>query len=314
MGRTVGLVTDNPTATVQLRALLGTLEKSVAYTLTADQVFASQPLRPSLWIVISEQAADVFDRLNEWSPAPVFLADDMPPESNRVHYEQWKTSLCDKLSKTLDNLQPDDQSETDLPVISDLVDKQAFKEVWVLAASLGGPEAVRVFLANIHPDLPVAFVYAQHIEPNFDKMLPNVVGKKSQFKVSYGTDGDMLRRGMVTVVPSHVMTQVDNRGRVHVLADKTWDKPYTPNINQIIDNIAAQYQQKMGIIIFSGMCDDGASASISLKDKGVPLWAQQPEDCICPAMPEAVISRNAVKFIGTAQELARQLNNRHGKY
>ena len=31
-------------------------------------------------------------------------------------------------------------------------------------------------------------------------------------------------------------------------------------------------------------------------------------------MPEAVISKNAVKFKGTALELARQLNNRHGKY
>lgn len=311
MARTLGLVTDSPAATLRLRAVLGQLESSVAFTLTADQVFDSQPLRPSLWVVVSEQAADVFDRLTEWSDVPVFLADDMPDEHNRVHFEQWKAGLCDKLQKNLNALKTADEPAA--VKNTEIIDRHAFKEVWVLAASLGGPEAVRVFLANIHPDLPVAFVYAQHIEDNFDKLLPSVVGKKSRFKVSYGTDGDVLKRGSVVVYPSHAFTQMDGRGRVHVRSDKTWSKPYTPNINQVIENIGDHYRQKMGVIIFSGMCDDGAAASLALQDKGVPLWAQTPEDCICSAMPEAVISKNAVKFKGTALELARQLNNRHGK-
>lgn len=309
-GHTVGLVTDNPAATIQLRALLDTFGYTIAYTLTADQVLGSRPLCPSLWVVISEQAADVFDVISEWSDAPIFLADDMPSEDNRVHYEQWRTSLFDKLAKTLDALDP----QTEQPLRASVVDPHSFKEVWVLAASLGGPEAVRVFLANINPELPVAFVYAQHIESNFDKILPNVLNKTSRFRVDYCNDGEMLRRGTVMVFPSHTLTQVDARGRLHVLQGKAWDKPYTPNINQIIDNVADFYQKKMGIIIFSGMCDDGAASSIALKQQGVPLWAQQPQECICPAMPEAVISKNAVNYIGSAKDLARHLNNRHGKY
>src|SRR5690554_143593 len=312
MKHTVGLITDDAAAMLQLRSLLGKLEKNVAYTLTTDQVFSASPLRPSLWVVISERAADIFDLLNEWSHAPVFLADDMPQESNRVHYEQWKTSLCDKLQKTLADLPV--ESEKTAPVSITAIDTQSFREVWVLAASLGGPEAVRVFLANIHPELPITFVYAQHIEPNFDKLLPNVVGKNSRFKVSYGVDGDVLRRGHVMVYPAHQLAQLDGRGRLHVFNNKGWDKPYTPNINQVIVNVADHYQHKMGVIVFSGMCDDGATASIALKDTAVPLWAQQPEECICSAMPESVIQKNIVKYIGTAKELARQLNNRHGKY
>ena len=307
---TVGLVTDSPVATIQLRTLLDVFGYTIAYTLTADQVLDSRPLHPTLWIVISEQAADVFDVLSDWSDAPVFLADDIPSEENRVHYEQWRTSLCDKLAQTLAELTLPEE-EAPKPV---LVDKHSFKEVWVLAASLGGPEAVRVFLANINPDLPVAFVYAQHIESNFDKILPGVLNKSSRFHVDYGSNGDMLKRGTVLVYPSYTLTEIDARGRLHVQEGKEWNKPYTPNINQAITNIAEVYQQKMGIIIFSGMCDDGASASIELQKKGVPLWAQEPEECICPAMPEAVIKTNAVNYIGNARELARHLNNRHGKY
>lgn len=308
---TVGLVTDNPAATIQLRALLDAFGYTIAYTLTADQILHSKPLTPSLWVVISEHAADVFDVLSEWSDAPVFLADDMPQEENRVHYEQWRQSLYEKLAKTLEELEPDDGDVAPKAVVND---PHSFKEVWVLAASLGGPEAVREFLSNIHPELPVAFVYAQHIETNFDKILPSVLNKTSRFKVDFCGDGEMLRRGSVMVMPSHTLTQLDRRGRVHVKEGQEWDKPYTPNINQVINNVAEFYQQHMGIIIFSGMCDDGAAASIELKKEGVPLWAQEPESCVCPAMPEAVIKQNAVNYIGTALELARHINNRHGKY
>src|SRR5690554_3988792 len=135
MKHTVGLITDDAAAMIQLRDLLGQLGNNVAYTLTADQVFSSSPLRPSLWVVISERAADIFDLLNEWSHAPVFLADDMPQESNRVHYEQWKSSLCDKLEKTLADIPV--ESEKTAPVSIAAIDTQGFKEVWVLAASLG---------------------------------------------------------------------------------------------------------------------------------------------------------------------------------
>jgi chemosensory pili system protein ChpB (putative protein-glutamate methylesterase) len=311
MAHTVGLVTDNPLATMQLRTILAQLRQPITYTLTADQVFESSPLRPTLWVVVSERAAEVFDRLNEWSHAPVFLADDMPSEDNRVHYEQWKNNLTKKLSNTFESLPT--ETEKTIPISIEAIDAQSFKEVWVLASSLGGPEAVRVFLANIHPDLPVAFVYTQHIEANFDKMLPNVVGKNSRFKVQYAADGECLRRGTVMVYPSHNLTQVDGRGRIHIFADKTWDKPYTPNIDQAIENIADHFVKKMGVIMFSGMCDDGANTSIALKDK-IPVWAQKPSECVCPAMPEAVIKKEAVKYIGTAQELAKQLNNRHGKF
>jgi len=115
------------------------------------------------------------------------------------------------------------------------------------------------------------------------------------------------------VFPSHHYASVDDRGRMWVQEDKRWNEPYTPNIDQVIRNVADYYQDRMGIIIFSGMCDDGAVTSIDLKDQGVPLWAQNPEDCICSAMPEAVIKKNAVNYIGTAEELAKHLNNRYGK-
>lgn len=44
-------------------------------------------------------------------------------------------------------------------------------QVWLLAASLGGPEAVKAFMDALPGGLPVGFVYAQHIEASFESAL-----------------------------------------------------------------------------------------------------------------------------------------------
>lgn len=307
MTHTVGLVTDNAAALIQLRQALTPLEHAVAYTLTADQVEHSKPLAASLWVVISEHAADIFEQLSRWSEAPVFLADDIPNEGEHDYFLYWQNNLVQKLSQVLSNLPSHNNFNLNV------APARQFEAVWILASSLGGPEAITQFLSCLHPELPIALVYAQHINDKFDRILPAVVAKNSPFSVSYASDGDFLQLGHVTVIPSHQVTEIDARGRIHIFPERSWEKPYTPNINQIINNIAGSFGQRMGVIIFSGMCDDGATASIQLSQDNVPVWAQLPEECVCPAMPQAVIQARAAKYIGTTVELAKHLNNHYGK-
>jgi chemosensory pili system protein ChpB (putative protein-glutamate methylesterase) len=303
----IGLVADSSAAMMQLRKLVDMLGQTVTYALTPEQTRESKPLSPSLWLVVSEDAADVFDALSDWSDSPIFLADEMPTEQDGLAYKQWHQRLLKKLAEELKCTLPERENPDEVVGKT----KPSFRDVWVLAASLGGPEAVAVFLEYINPRLPVAFVYAQHIEPNFDKMLPTVVGKNADIEVSFCASSDKLRPSCVSVLPSHVYAQIDSEGRVIFLPNKKWLLPYTPNIDQVIENVAEFYQDQMGIIIFSGMCDDGAKASLALKDKGVELWAQEPSECICPAMPEAVINSGKVDFIAGAKALAERLNQKY---
>jgi chemosensory pili system protein ChpB (putative protein-glutamate methylesterase) len=50
-------------------------------------------------------------------------------------------------------------------------DNSKLDHVWVLAALLGGPEAVKSFIQALPKDLSLAMVYGQHIEENFDQWL-----------------------------------------------------------------------------------------------------------------------------------------------
>ena len=45
------------------------------------------------------------------------------------------------------------------------------QNIWVLGASLGGPDAIKQFLGELPANLPVAFILAQHLGANFMRLL-----------------------------------------------------------------------------------------------------------------------------------------------
>ncbi|NRB37784.1 MAG: chemotaxis protein CheB [Pseudomonadales bacterium] len=311
MKSSVGLVADDMAMLHRLRNILTTIHCDVKHCLTAEQLLASDPVDSSLWLVVSKDAAEIFDCLSEWTDATIFLADDMPSVVDDFSYKQWRQRLEEKVTKVLQQERDDDG----IPIaVRALTEEEQFEHVWVIAASLGGPEAVKVFLSHLNADLPIAFIYAQHIEESFAQFLPDVLNKECPFEVSYGESGTLLKRATVTVIPSHRMTQIDERGCFQVAETLSWKAPYTPNLDQLMLNVAKNFGSKMGVIVFSGMCDDGAMSALNLSKKGVPVWAQKPDDCICSSMPDAVIANKSASYIGNSKALAQHLNQRYMKF
>lgn len=308
MKSTIGLVADDLAMLHRLRNILTSIHCDVRHSFTADELLNASPVEVSLWLVVSEEAADVFDHLSEWDDTPIFLADDMPSVLDEFVYKQWRQRLEEKLSKALTQ-EVDDRGVAVKP--QQLSPEEKFKDVWIIAASLGGPEAVKTFLSELDAELPIALIYAQHIEESFAQFLPDILNKQSSFEVSYGDSGLVLKRGTVTVFPSHRVTHVDEYGVLHVAETTSWKAPYTPNLDQVIHNVAKNYSKNMGVIVFSGMCDDSAEASLSVSKQGVPVWAQAPEDCVCSSMPDAVIANKSASYVGSSKALAEHLNQRY---
>lgn len=305
----VGIVADDMNTLHRLRNILITINCDVKYSFTLAQLQDMSPVEPDLWLVVSEEAADIFDVLSEWGDVQIFLADEMPSVIDEFAYKQWRQRLEEKLNKVITpSMGEVDSSEPPI-----LAEDEKFKDVWVLAASLGGPEAVKVFLSHVDKNLPIAFIYAQHIEESFSQILPDVLNKESPFEVFFGENHSLIKRGTVTVFPSHQLTKIDPQCVLHVAESIPWKAPYTPNIDQIIYNVAESFRENMGVIIFSGMCDDSAEAALALSKKGVTIWAQEPSECICDSMPDAVISTDCVDYVGTAKLLAERLNQHYSE-
>ena len=185
-------------------------------------------------------------------------------------------------------------------------DSALARNVWVLGASLGGPDAVKRFLIGLPGDLPVSFILAQHLGENFVSLLAEQLDRYTELNVNVPISGHVIKHGEILVIPTDKQLFINPIGAVEYRKnpEKTL---YTPSINTTIDDISRRYGERAGAIIFSGMCDDGVTGCENLAKKGGRIWIQDPKSCVISAMPDSVAEKVAVDYSGTPEQLAKEI-------
>jgi chemosensory pili system protein ChpB (putative protein-glutamate methylesterase) len=279
-----------------------------------------------LWLVDLAQSEDspLVDNLLEKASAPVLFGEGHAPERHSENYPRWERRLFGKLKRlvgdpaqavgpSLEALLAEAQrpSRLELPASlaeTPLVAGEPAKQIWLLAASLGGPAAVKEFLDALPGGLPIGFVYAQHIDAAFETALPQAVGRHSQWHVNPARNGDAVRCGEVVVAPISNELGFAEDGAMQV-ADRSWPEPYSPSIDQMMLNLAQQFGANCGVIAFSGMGSDGSAAAAYVRRQGGVIWTQKAESCACPSMPDSLREGGYSSFSGDPRELAAALVN-----
>lgn len=262
------------------------------------------------------------ESLIESSPAPILFS-----ESGMAMGRAWGEKLVHKLrtlarrglgqacEAPLDSTVAQ-QTAVSRPALKVVVDEEAGTDandslpcavsICVLGASIGGPEAVKKFLAALPGDLPMAFLLAQHIGAGFDHRLAAQLDRVTGLTVRMATEGDLPQPGEVLVVPTGGRMELDENGRV-ACTDAPWSGPYNPTINDVMEAVARHYGSAGGAILFSGMGNDGAMGAVSIHDAGGYVWAQDDDSCVISSIPDSARRTGVVSFSGTPGELARRL-------
>ncbi len=255
--------------------------------------------------------------------APVLFGEGAAPARNSEEFPRWERALLkkilqltesvsvqplatDQFSDELDRAQPQVIALPQHFVKERIASDQPAQQVWLLAASLGGPQAVKAFLDVLPQGLPLGFIYAQHIDANFEGSLPQAVGRHSQWPVRLLTDYHFVRAGEVVVVPIERVLTFTESSRLHTL-DSAWEGPYSPSIEQMMRNLAQHYGAHCGVIVFSGMGSDGSLAAEYMHQQGAQVWTQNAESCACSSMPDSVRELGLSRFSATPQGLAHEL-------
>lgn len=184
------------------------------------------------------------------------------------------------------------------------------QNIWVLGASLGGPDALKQFLGELPANLPVAFILTQHLGANFMGLLAEQLDRVTAFKVMPASVGHVLRHGEVIVAPVHEKLCLNPIGAIelHPLHDEL---AYSPSIDAVLQDMAQRYAKNCHCIIFSGMCDDGVIGAQKLGQQGAEIWTQEPASCVISAMPDNVRNAGYSTFSGTPRQLAHKLIQRY---
>ncbi len=251
-----------------------------------------------LWLLDMAEDSPLVDWLLEHSEVPVLLGNDEIPSQKDEDYPRWQRRLYAKLGKLLGAppIVPQLSVPTPAPATGAC-------SVWLLGASLGGPAAVKGFLDALPAQLPVAFVYAQHIDAGFEHQLPRILGRENHWRVRNCEDGSRLQPGDVLVAPISRALKFGVDGQV-CLQDSPWPGAYQPAIETLLDEVNAAFAPHCGAIIFSGMGEDGVAACGRMRRQGMQVWTQSASSAACATMPEAVQQAGFSSREGSPEELA----------
>ena len=184
--------------------------------------------------------------------------------------------------------------------------KPKVRRVWVLGASIGGPEAVREFLAALPRDYPALFLLAQHLSDEFVDMMAKQLAQATALTVRTPIHGARVGHGEVVVVPNGKRLLVDAQGVV-VLERDTEEAAFSPSIDRVLHDAADRFGSHVGAIIFSGMTDDAVEGCGYLAAKGGLIYAQRQDTSVVSTMIDGVCEAGIVSFLGSPQELAEKL-------
>jgi len=185
------------------------------------------------------------------------------------------------------------------------------QHVFVLGASIGGPEAVREFLGALPPRFPALFVLVQHMGEEFLELMSAQLARCVSLTVRTPTHGEIFGHGEIVIVTTRQRLQIDAEGVVTLspLPERT---AYSPSIDLVLRDVADQFGSKAGAIIFSGMAQDAIAGSTYLKARGGVVWTQDPNTCTISTMVDAVTQTGVVTFSGSPQELAAKMISDYG--
>jgi len=261
---------------------------------------------------IEDEHLEYLEQLLEQSKIPIIINDVSALTLNEPKASsKWNSKLLQKIADITGRNNWDEGFSVKKPekhnvsLTNNNQDKLA-KNVWVLGASLGGPDALKHFLAEIPADLPIAFIVAQHLGENFVSLLAEQLDRYTDFSVTVPNVGHVIRHQEVLVTPTDKRLLINPIGAVEFV-NVTKTTNYTPSINDAISDVASRYKKNAGAIIFSGMCDDGVEGCKDLVSKGGQVWLQSSESCVISAMSESVAKKVPVDFSGTPEMLAKQL-------
>lgn len=180
------------------------------------------------------------------------------------------------------------------------------ERVFVLGASIGGPEAVREFLVALPAGFPMLFVLVQHMGEEFLELMSAQLAKAVALTVRNPVHGERIGHGDIVVVPTTHRLKIDAEGVV-TLAHLPERPTYNPSIDMVLRDMADQFGSNAGAIIFSGMAHDAIEGSQYLKSRGGVIWAQDPDTCAISTMVDGVKEAGVVSFIGSPEQLAAKM-------
>lgn len=174
-----------------------------------------------------------------------------------------------------------------------------------IGASAGGLEAFSTFLEHLAVDTGMGFVLVQHLDPNHESALVELLQHKTSLPIRAVTNRLRVKPNHVYVIPPNTHLGIV-KGLLTVFPRP---KAQTParSIDAFFEALAAdQHERSIGVVL-SGTAYDGTIGLEAIKAEGGITFAQD-DSARHDSMPRSAVAAGSVDFVLAPDQIARELS------
>ncbi|MEH2081458.1 MAG: chemotaxis protein CheB [Nostoc sp.] len=176
-----------------------------------------------------------------------------------------------------------------------------------IAASAGGLDAFTEMLKYLLPDIGMAFVLIQHLDPNHKSLLSEILARTTQMPVTEVQDGVTIEPNKVYVIPPNTKMILSN-GVLQLTPREKIQGKYMP-ADAFFSSLATDRGNKAIAVVLSGADGDGALGLKAIKAAGGVTFAQCEDTAKFDGMPNTAVATGNVDFVLPPQQIAQELAN-----
>jgi two-component system CheB/CheR fusion protein len=173
-----------------------------------------------------------------------------------------------------------------------------------LGASAGGLEAFKQLFRNLPASPGIAFVVVQHLAPEHESMLTQLLSKSTDMPIREVKDGIVVEPDNVYVIPPDSEMLIF-QGVLHLSPRVQTKGQYMP-VDSFLRSLARDRGDNAIAVILSGTGSDGSAGVRAVKGEGGIVFAQD-ETAKYDGMPKSAIDTGCVDFIMPPEEMGVEL-------
>lgn len=182
----------------------------------------------------------------------------------------------------------DDRSQPGVPIVG-------------IGASAGGLEALREMLAPARLPTGLAFVVVQHLDPNHESMLAQLLDRNTVLEVLQCAGGERIEPDTVYIIPPGRGLAIN--ANTLELTDFQQPRGLRRPIDDFFISLASDQQANAACVILSGTGADGTTGLRAIKENGGVCVVQQPQSARYDGMPLSAVGTGLIDFVKPANEI-----------
>jgi len=185
---------------------------------------------------------------------------------------------------------------TDFPVVA-------------IASSTGGPPALQAIFSAVTKPVPIAFVVAQHMPPDFTRAFAERLNRFSALEIREAADGDAVLPGRVLIAPGGYNLELvrQGNGAIARICQPLESHRYVPSADVLFQYAAPIFGRRLLGVVLTGMGNDGSKGVVTIKEHGGSVFAEAEESCVVFGMPKEAIATGVVDAILPLPMVCREI-------